>query len=413
MFPINPKPANISITSISPTLVSLTHSLKRQVRRRGGQRWLMDIKYPPLSREEFAPIWAFSIAQQGQFKTFDYIPEIYGSTSGTATGALALGYSKIDGIDADEGDFAYFETLGWTRSSPDVQLSTYKGVDAFIIPDDTPTAIEYLLKPLFFQDIQNVHLYHSVLSGRFAIDDAEGGNGGFQILGTTQALSILNADGTQAFTTGSKRRFLIHFAQDGTNITHGSVTFNGVDTVSVVDEQDNTVINTVPLISNIDFFDTELRILNGLDNIAYLYVNGVLIDNPSFDEYPISTIDNYFEYTSGSASGTDRISYVKKYELTISSLKAGNSIIPITGLTGTLKAGDFIKFDGHDKVYMLTADSSTTLNIEPALIADVSNSEAIIYNNIPFKMAFTGDTTNMSVAVNQHVSFNIKLVEIV
>jgi hypothetical protein len=187
MFPQNPKSSSISITSISPTLISLTHSLKRQARRRGGQRWLIDVKYPPLSREEFAPIWAFSIAQQGQFKTFEYIPEIYNATSGTATGSII-------------------------------------------------------------------------------------------------------ADGT---------------------------------------------------------------------------------------------------YT------------------------AGDSIISTTGLTGTLKAGDFIKFDGHDKVYMITIDGSTTLNIEPALIADVADLEAITYNDVPFKMAFTGDITNMSVAVNQYVSYNLKLVEIV
>lgn len=187
MFPTNPKPSNISISSISPTLVSLTHSLKRQVRRRGGQRWLIDVKYPPLSREEFAPIWAFSIAQQGQFKTFEYIPEIYGSTSGTATGSII-------------------------------------------------------------------------------------------------------ADGV--YTAG-----------------------------------DNTILTT--------------------------------------------------------------------------------------GLTGTLKAGDFIKFNSHDKVYMLTADGSTTLNIEPALVADVADLEVIIYNDVEFTVAFTADTTNMSVAVNQYVSYNIKLVEIV
>lgn len=187
MFPTNPTPSSISITSISPTLTSLTHSLKRQVRRRGGQRWLFDVKYPPLSREEFAPIWAFSIAQQGQFKTFNYISEIYGSTSGTATGSIV-------------------------------------------------------------------------------------------------------ADG------------------------------------------------------------------------AYI---------------------------------------------------AGDNTIAITGLTGLLKAGDFIKFNSHNKVYMLTNDGSDTLNIEPALMIDVADLEPIIYNDVPFKVAFTGDSTKMNVAVNKYVSYDVKLVEVI
>lgn len=187
MFPIAQKPSSITITSISPTLVSLTHSLKRQVRRRGGQRWLIDATYPPLTREEFAPIWAFTIAQQGQFKTFAYIPKIYGKTSGTATGAL---------------------------------------------------------------------------------------------------------------------------------------TVSGIHT-------------------------------------------------------------------------------------------AGDSTITAIGSTGTLKAGDFIKFANHDKVYMLLADGSTTLNIEPALIADIADTENIIYNDVPFLVAFVNDTTSMSVTTNAHTSFSIKLAEIV
>ena len=45
-YPTTLEASRITITSISPTLVSLTHSLKRQVRRRGGQRWIIDVQYP-------------------------------------------------------------------------------------------------------------------------------------------------------------------------------------------------------------------------------------------------------------------------------------------------------------------------------------------------------------------------------
>lgn len=186
-YPTTLEPSRITITSISPTLVSLTHSLKRQVRRRGGQRWIMDVQYPLASREEFAPIWAFKIAQQGQFKTFTYIPHIYGSTSGDATGIISA---------------------------------------------------------------------------------------------------------------------------------------------------------------------------NGIHN-------------------------------------------------------AGVNSISTQGLVGTLKAGDFIKFGGHNKVYMLTSDGSTTLNIEPALHNAVADSEEIIYNDVPFTVAFTKDTTEMSVSTNCLISHSVNLVEIV
>ena len=209
MFPTKTKPSGISITSISPTLVSLTHSLKRQVRRRGGQRWLIEASYPPLSRADFAPIWAFSIAQQGQFKTFKYIPELYGSTSGEAT-------------------------------------------------------------------------------------------------------DLIRAIGT--YVAGN-----------------------------------NTISMTASVCSN-----------------------------------PLLT-----DQASCEATNTWTPNVVE------------------------LKAGDFIKFGGHEKVYMLTQATDATLNIEPALIADVANGEAIIYNDVPFNVAFASDTTNMSVATNNYVSYSLKLVEIV
>jgi len=187
-FPITPEASSIKITGISPTLTSVTHSLKRQARSRGGQRWLIEAKYPALTRSEFAPLWAFANEQQGQYNTFTYKPPIYKNTSGTASGVLIV---------------------------------------------------------------------------------------------------------------------------------------NGAST-------------------------------------------------------------------------------------------AGNSSINCTGLTeGTLMAGDFIKFAGHDKVYVLTSDGTTTLNIEPPLVQDVAHEDAIAYNEVEFTMAFTDDKQELSMGVEQLVGFSISLVEVV
>jgi hypothetical protein len=188
-YPTTPVASSIAIIGITPTLVSLTHSLKRQARSRGGQRWTMDVAYPPLSRTEFAPIWAFANKQKGQYGTFTYQPPIYKDTSGTATGTL-------------------------------------------------------------------------------------------------------------------------------------------------------------------------------------------LVNN---------------------AAG----------------YAAGSSTIASDGLTGTLKAGDFIKFAGHDKVYTLTADATTSLTIEPALMSALSDNEAITYNDVPFTMAFANDQQQMSVSVGGFVAYQISLVEVV
>lgn len=213
-YPTTLEPSGITITSISPTLVSLTHSLKRQVRRRGGQRWIIDVQYPLSSREEFAPIWAFKIGQQGQFKTFTYIPHIYGSTSGDAVSTLS-----VDG-NHNAGD--------------------------------------------------------STIACEFSVD------------------------------------------------------------------------NTPALI----------------------------------DEYPL--VDDW-----------------------------GLTDNEVFSTTGILKEGDFIKFANHTKVYMVITASATTLTIEPSLHSDIVDREEVVYNNVPFTMAFIDDTTSMKVSVNAKIAHNIKLVEIV
>jgi len=67
---------------------------------------------------------------------------------------------------------------------------------------------------------------------------------------------------------------------------------------------------------------------------------------------------------------------------------AGATSITLGGSgTGTLKAGDYIKFANHYKVYMVVEDQSDistgTLTIEPPLREAVSSSD-ISYDNVPF-----------------------------
>ena len=64
--------------------------------------------------------------------------------------------------------------------------------------------------------------------------------------------------------------------------------------------------------------------------------------------------------------------------------------------TVVFKAGDFVKFSGNDKVYMITSDiqsngsGQATLAIEPALVASPANDEAVVAENIPFTVALAG-----------------------
>ena len=72
---------------------------------------------------------------------------------------------------------------------------------------------------------------------------------------------------------------------------------------------------------------------------------------------------------------------------------AGDNTISVTGISGTIKAGDFVKFANHAKVYMVVADRSGagTMTIEPSLHESVNSGEAITYNSVPFTMRVARD----------------------
>ena len=80
---------------------------------------------------------------------------------------------------------------------------------------------------------------------------------------------------------------------------------------------------------------------------------------------------------------------------------AGATSITLGGTgTGTLKAGDMIKFANHDKVYMVVADQSDistgSLTIEPPLTTAVSSSD-ITYDNVAFTVYLTNDIQEFGV----------------
>ena len=99
------------------------------------------------------------------------------------------------------------------------------------------------------------------------------------------------------------------------------------------------------------------------------------------------------EDARGTASGTPN-----------GTASAGATLITLGGSgTGTLKAGDFIKFASHDKVYMVVADQSDistgSLTIEPPLTTAITNSD-IQYDNVPFTVHLTNDVQEFGAVGN-------------
>ena len=84
---------------------------------------------------------------------------------------------------------------------------------------------------------------------------------------------------------------------------------------------------------------------------------------------------------------------------------------------GRFKAGDFIKFNGHSKVYMVVEDvtsssNAATVTIEPPLTTALSNNEAVIYDSVPFTVFLTNDVQEFpsnAIASDGSVLFTFEL----
>ena len=70
---------------------------------------------------------------------------------------------------------------------------------------------------------------------------------------------------------------------------------------------------------------------------------------------------------------------------------------------GRFKAGDFLKFASHDKVYMVVSDvtsssNAATVTIEPPLITALADDSVVTYDNVPFTVHLTSDIQEFGIA---------------
>ena len=86
--------------------------------------------------------------------------------------------------------------------------------------------------------------------------------------------------------------------------------------------------------------------------------------------------------------------------------------------TGIAKAGDLLKFAGHTKVYMVTADANSsvsgtaTLSIQPALMQSPATNEAITSSNVPFTVARTSDSMDSGIQAGPLYSLSLDMIEV-
>ena len=107
---------------------------------------------------------------------------------------------------------------------------------------------------------------------------------------------------------------------------------------------------------------------------------------------------------SGNATGTVS---------TTASASIGATTVAIDGLSGTLKAGDPIKFANHSKVYIIASDraGNGTLTFYPALRSALVNNEVLTYTNVPFTVRLQNDIQKYTLGLASLVKYEVDFIE--
>ena len=85
---------------------------------------------------------------------------------------------------------------------------------------------------------------------------------------------------------------------------------------------------------------------------------------------------------------------------------------------GRFKAGDFLKFASHNKVYMVVSDvtsssNAATVTIEPPLTTALANNEAVTYDSVPFTVALKNDVQEFVIGQDALYRYELDFIEVI
>ena len=98
----------------------------------------------------------------------------------------------------------------------------------------------------------------------------------------------------------------------------------------------------------------------------------------------------------------------------------GDNTIAIDGFNadsaGSLKAGDFLKFASHTKIYMVVADvtpssNAATVTIEPPLIEALANDSTVTYDDVSFTVYLEGTVQTYDLGINDLYNYEFDVCE--
>jgi len=103
-------PNSAKLTTIQPTRVSVSHSMKRQARTSNAQRWGLQFSWNAASRAVFMQFYAFLLSQRGQADTFTTTMPGHTAPQGTWAGAPVVAGASQTGRTVNLSGFTASQT---------------------------------------------------------------------------------------------------------------------------------------------------------------------------------------------------------------------------------------------------------------------------------------------------------------
>lgn len=103
-------PTTVTLGSVQPTRVSVSHSLKRQARSSNAQRWTLKFGYTLLPRAYLTQFYGFLLALRGQADTFTTVLPGHTAPQGTWAGTPVVNGASQTGAVVNLSGFTASQT---------------------------------------------------------------------------------------------------------------------------------------------------------------------------------------------------------------------------------------------------------------------------------------------------------------
>lgn len=149
--------ASVKFTSNAPTMVGKTNSGRLVSRRVAGQNWKISIKYNPMTRDQFEPIYNFLLFHGRLNPFYVRLPQYQKSRHNDGTNSFDYELSNGRTISTDGAHAAgsnYILTDGYASAATN---SGPRPGDMFTITDDTDTLHTKAYRVIRVEDSTNWH----------------------------------------------------------------------------------------------------------------------------------------------------------------------------------------------------------------------------------------------------------------